>query len=797
MTDQAELEEARLPLNQQPRRVERKIRKPFKETKRRSIGGITRAFALSTSCHGIPRLAASKTVHRRSLWTLVIIIVLSGYVTHMSELLRTYFEYPVRTRIFKETNGSLQFPSVTICNANKVRLSELTKSSPYGAVVSELMLTIKREKGAAGRRRRKREDGSGWKAGDVGDGSHDCRVELGTDRRGIDVWSTDPTVRVNSSADCCLQCRQTPRCLTWTYERRGLIGFGNCWLSDKVTHPAQSDCCNSGIIDRSTQSTSIRHSGTAPSKKPKPEDLAPGCLIEQNIAISGTNGTVATFSANTSAECCAGCSATLGCLAWTFEKSDGICRLMDSLGHRKIANCCDAGELYVNSSQETVPSYSTSSPPKNVGICAVERNVDRVGFDLLVNATDNKRESAEDCCDACARTPGCVSWVFYKQLEYFGDCSLKFSVSDAKPSPCCDSGIVERGLSTSETVSEKTPGVSTTDEVVTTTTPGGSTTVLNVDTTTPAEVRSHTTEERTSPTREGVLPTRRTDAIPDYPNPYTYGPFEGYHVDTDYDYLGVDVELEEIEYLRDLFGGVVYDENVFSDFNETINLIKARAEFEETSAATELRDLLKGLSQDEIFEYGHQGGDMVLQCEYNGMPCNVSTDFMSFQDQQYGNCYTFTIDATAEQFPKAGINSGLKLTVFAEQDEYVGPVSPSAGFRVVVHSPQSMASPENEGVSVHPGTSTSLGVNLVSFARMNEPYNYCPDDENLQLFTEYIYTLKACQRECVETYLVDRCGCVDMVLDDFPKCHITFTNITQGTCTASSQTFGIVSLVCY
>jgi hypothetical protein len=38
--------------------------------------------------------------------------------------------------------------------------------------------------------------------------------------------------------------------------------------------------------------------------------------------------------------------------------------------------------------------------------------------------------------------------------------------------------------------------------------------------------------------------------------------------------------------------------------------------------------------------YGYKLEDMLVNCEYNSIPCSVS-DFSTFWSQEYGNCYTF------------------------------------------------------------------------------------------------------------------------------------------------------------
>ena len=48
-----------------------------------------------------------------------------------------------------------------------------------------------------------------------------------------------------------------------------------------------------------------------------------------------------------------------------------------------------------------------------------------------------------------------------------------------------------------------------------------------------------------------------------------------------------------------------------------------------------------------------------------------------------------------------------------EQDQYVGPLTEQAGIRVLLHEQGSMIFPFEEGFSVSPGISTSVGIKKV------------------------------------------------------------------------------------
>ena len=56
---------------------------------------------------------------------------------------------------------------------------------------------------------------------------------------------------------------------------------------------------------------------------------------------------------------------------------------------------------------------------------------------------------------------------------------------------------------------------------------------------------------------------------------------------------------------------------------------------------------------------------------------------------------------------------GLVLQLDVQQDQYVGPLTVQAGIRVLLHEQGSMIFPFEEGFSVSPGISTSVGIKKV------------------------------------------------------------------------------------
>ena len=57
--------------------------------------------------------------------------------------------------------------------------------------------------------------------------------------------------------------------------------------------------------------------------------------------------------------------------------------------------------------------------------------------------------------------------------------------------------------------------------------------------------------------------------------------------------------------------------------------------------------------------------------------------------------------------------TGLFLTLNINQDDYVHQAGDTAGVRLVIHSQTQMPFPEDEGVTIEPGFSTSVGIKKV------------------------------------------------------------------------------------
>ncbi|ELU13553.1 hypothetical protein CAPTEDRAFT_63286, partial [Capitella teleta] len=110
----------------------------------------------------------------------------------------------------------------------------------------------------------------------------------------------------------------------------------------------------------------------------------------------------------------------------------------------------------------------------------------------------------------------------------------------------------------------------------------------------------------------------------------------------------------------------------------------------------------------------------------------------------------------------------LHMIINIDQDDYVKEVGDTAGIRMVAHPQTRMPFPEDEGITVSPGHSTSIGLRQVQIGRKPYPYGNCtlPELKNItrNVYEELYnvqYSTTGCQRTCYQQYVIDKCGCGD------------------------------------
>ncbi|XP_038073614.1 degenerin unc-8-like [Patiria miniata] len=176
---------------------------------------------------------------------------------------------------------------------------------------------------------------------------------------------------------------------------------------------------------------------------------------------------------------------------------------------------------------------------------------------------------------------------------------------------------------------------------------------------------------------------------------------------------------------------------------------------------------LANLTDDERKDMGHSLRSMLLECQWKGYPCSPR-NFTSFYHYKFGNCYTFNSFQFGDSLKtnRPGPLYGLTMELFLEQDEYMPEITEAAGFRLVVHDRDVMPFPEDDGISVAPGSKTAINVRVVTIERLGDPYGNCTQEvtDKGNIFRDRYgveYSLKACERSCYQKKVIKECECFD------------------------------------
>ncbi|XP_067675353.1 amiloride-sensitive sodium channel subunit gamma-like [Haliotis asinina] len=213
--------------------------------------------------------------------------------------------------------------------------------------------------------------------------------------------------------------------------------------------------------------------------------------------------------------------------------------------------------------------------------------------------------------------------------------------------------------------------------------------------------------------------------------------------------LSSSVSNEAVTLLKNLSS--VSNENFNSGFLKRINFQR----------------VLANLDPSVKIQIGHQITDMLIECTFQGIVCSHS-NFTHFYNYMYGNCYTFNPKDNDSYISRTGPLFGLSLMLYADEEEYISSLGSSVGFKVVVHSPNTMPFPEDDGFDISPGFATSVGVTKVAVERVPQPYGDCKlygdgVEEPPNIYTTEVpnisYSDKTCERTCVQQILLSRCGC--------------------------------------
>ncbi|KAJ8022790.1 Degenerin deg-1 [Holothuria leucospilota] len=91
----------------------------------KTVATILNNFADATTAHGIPQIITRRRIAAKLFWICVVSISLCIFCYQTAQLIQNYYKF--HTNIELVSSEYVEFPAVTICNFNRVKLTKVVR----------------------------------------------------------------------------------------------------------------------------------------------------------------------------------------------------------------------------------------------------------------------------------------------------------------------------------------------------------------------------------------------------------------------------------------------------------------------------------------------------------------------------------------------------------------------------------------------------------------------------------------------------------------------------------------------
>ena len=176
---------------------------------------------------------------------------------------------------------------------------------------------------------------------------------------------------------------------------------------------------------------------------------------------------------------------------------------------------------------------------------------------------------------------------------------------------------------------------------------------------------------------------------------------------------------------------------------------------------------------------------MVLDCAYfdwsgNLLKTNCLTNIYAAWDPTYYKCFTLTLNNSDR-----GNIRGMSAVLYIDEDDHTEDlqdfdlsmsVSQATGIRMRVHS-GGVFPDFSQGISLGPGTETSVLLNPSKKVRLAQPFSNCTMEQRLP-GDEAKYTLHHCIVVCMQQHIINSCGCISSSVPQYSTGQLREANLT-------------------
>ncbi len=201
--------------------------------------------------------------------------------------------------------------------------------------------------------------------------------------------------------------------------------------------------------------------------------------------------------------------------------------------------------------------------------------------------------------------------------------------------------------------------------------------------------------------------------------------------------------------------------------NSSINYLKEI--FGAYYEITPLKMSVSEYNQSEEFRrsIGFELDDMLLQCNFNWIPCSKS-DFNYLYDPIYGNCFTFNNQRIIKQVSSQGPSYGLVLDLFLGNPKVQSDYEINDGVIIVIHNQSTVPFFSSDRIYSATNSETDLKISRNFISKLGMPYNNCIKSGQafeseyysyIVSILEMKYTQQHCFSLCLQKIGIDNCNC--------------------------------------
>lgn len=115
---------------------------------------------------------------------------------------------------------------------------------------------------------------------------------------------------------------------------------------------------------------------------------------------------------------------------------------------------------------------------------------------------------------------------------------------------------------------------------------------------------------------------------------------------------------------------------------------------------------------------------MIINCFFEGKPCDISKDIVEVNARFFGRCFAFNTKGN-RKVNRLGQLNGLQIELFVGEDEFQPCWQSRRGYYMAMTTQNQKPVLSEETYPITPGLDTNVALKLVEYKKLSQPYSDC------------------------------------------------------------------------